>query len=414
MKKITYIPAVLPKKKYLRVAAYCRVSTSSKSQISSLEMQKKAYLQMIENEPEWIFAGLFYDIGSGLRRKGRVGLDNMLKKAAKGKIDYIITKSISRVSRDTLELLKIIRFLKERGINMHFETEKLDSIREDKEFEITLRAMLAQDESRNTSENIQWGYQRRFEKGDVFTKYKSFMGYRCVNGEMVIVPEQAETVRKIFDLYLQGLTFGQIKSYLESMEILTITGKRQWDTTTIQKMLKNEKYKGDSLLQKTVTEGFMTGKKVKNVGQRNQYYVSGSHLAIVSEEIFDRVQVEMKKRARVVSKEDGTVEGAGSKYNGKYLLGNLLVCGDCGASYRRRTERGKVVWRCATRIEKGKGACEGSPTINEEWLRDRLAEIVCNGIYDESVARDQVEKIEVFDEYLVVWKKNGSELMLCF
>lgn len=124
------------------------------------------------------------------------------------------------------------------------------------------------------------------------------------------------------------MTFGQIKAYLESMDILTVTGKKQWDTTTIQKMLKNEKYKGDSRLQKTVTEDFMTGKKVKNIGQRNQYYVTGSHPAIVSEEVFDKAQVEMKKRARVVSKEDGTVEVASSKYSGKYLLGNLLVCED--------------------------------------------------------------------------------------
>lgn len=136
MKKVIYIPAVLPKKKYLRVAVYCRVSTSSKSQLLSLEMQKKAYLQMIENKPEWRFAGLFYDIGSGLRRKEIIGLNEMLRKARKGKIDYIITKSISRVSRDTLELLKIIRFLRERGINMHFETENLDSIKEDKEVDV--------------------------------------------------------------------------------------------------------------------------------------------------------------------------------------------------------------------------------------------------------------------------------------
>lgn len=412
MKKVRYIPAVLPKKKCLRVAAYCRVSTSKKSQLCSLEMQKQAYMRMIENEPEWNFAGLFCDIGSGLRRTGRAGLNELLKKVRQGKIDYIITKSISRVSRDTVELLTIIRFLRERGINMHFETENLDSIRENQEFEITLRAMLAQDESRNTSENILWGFQRKFENGSTFKKYKNFMGYSCVNGEMVIVPEQAETVRKIFDLYLQGLTFGQIKMYLESMDILTVTGKENWDATTIQKMLKNEKYKGDSRLQKTVTEDFMTGRKVKNVGQRTQYYVPGTHPAIVSEEIFDRVQEEMKKRARIVSREDGIVETASSKYNGKYLLGNLLVCGNCGASYRRRRERGKVVWRCATRIEKGKDACAGSPTINEEWLNGRLAEIVCGGIYEESMVRDRVENIRIFENVMIIGSKGGENLKL--
>lgn len=236
------------------------------------------------------------------------------------------------------------------------------------------------------------------------------MGYCCVDGEMAIVPEQAELVRKIFDLYLQGLTFGQIKSYLESMDILTVTGNKQWDTTTIQKMLKNEKYKGDSRLQKTVTEDFLTGKRVKNIGQRNQYYVTGSHSGIVSEEIFDKVQEEMKRRARVVSKADGTVEAASSKYNGKYLLGNLLVCGDCGASYRRRTERGKVVWRCATRMEKGKGACDGSPTINEEWLRGRLAALICEGTYDESLVKIKVDRIEVYDRYVLVKGYDGANI----
>ena len=200
------------------------MSFQQSNQLRSLEVQIRTYAKMIRNHPNWIFAGVFFDIESGLRRSGRNGLEKMLRKAGEGKID-IITKSISRVSRDTLEVLKIIRFLRERGINMHFENENLDSIEANKEFEITLRGMLAQDESRNTSENIQWGFQRKFEKGDIFKKYKNFMGYTCVDGEIVIVPEQAEVVRKIFNLYLQGLTFEQIKSYLESQGIKTVTGK---------------------------------------------------------------------------------------------------------------------------------------------------------------------------------------------
>ncbi|KJR44915.1 Recombinase [Desulfosporosinus sp. I2] len=180
MKNVRIIPAIPKENKKLRVAAYCRVSTSGPEQLRSLEIQISAYTEMIRSHPNWLYAGVFFDIESGLRRSGRTGLDKMLRKAEKGKIDYIITKSISRVSRDTLEILKMIRFLRERGINMHFENEKLDSIEVDKEFEITLRSMLAQDESRNTSENIQWGFQRKFEKGDMFTTYKNFMGYDCV------------------------------------------------------------------------------------------------------------------------------------------------------------------------------------------------------------------------------------------
>jgi len=408
MKNVRIIPAIPKENKKLRVAAYCRVSTSGPEQLRSLEIQIKTYTKMIRSHPNWIFAGVFHDIESGLRRSGRNGLDKMLKKAANGNIDYIITKSISRVSRDTLEVLKIIRFLRERGINMHFENENMDSINADKEFEITLRGMLAQDESRNTSENIQWGFQRKFEKGDTFTKYKNFMGYTCVDGEIVIVPEQAEVVRKIFDLYLQGLTFGQIKSYLGSQAIKTVSGKEHWDTTTIQKMLKNEKYKGDTLLQKTFTEDFMTGKKSKNIGQRNRYYVRGSHPAIVSAEMFDKVQEEMTKRARLIRNEDGTVESSTSKYNGKYLLGNLLVCGNCGASYRRRTERGKVVWRCATRIEKGKEACPNSPTVDEEWIKKVLSKLICeDNVYNENIIKNNVDRVQIFNMYITMYCKNG-------
>lgn len=287
MKIVRIIPPIPKKNKKLRVAAYCRVSTSGSEQLRSLEIQISAHKKMIKSHPNWIFAGVYYDIESGLRRSGRKSLDELLRKAAIGKIDCIITKSISRVSRDTLEILKIVRFLRERGINMHFENEKLDSIEVDKEFEITLRGMLAQGESQNISENIQWGIQRKFEKGEVLKKYKNFMGYTCINDEIVIVPEQAEVVRKIFGLYLQGLLFGQIKSYLESQGIKTVTGKEIWDAKTIQNMLKNEKYKGDTMLQKTFTEDFITGKKSKNIGQRNKYYVKDSHTAIVSAEVFD-------------------------------------------------------------------------------------------------------------------------------
>lgn len=415
MKNIRIIQAIPKENKKLKVATYCRVSTFGPAQMRSLELQIKTYKKMIRSHPNWIFAGVFFDVESGLRRSSRTGLDKMLKKAAKGKIDYIIIKSISRLSRDTLEVLKIIRFLRERGINMHFENENLDSAKMDSEFEITLRGMLAQDESRNTSENIQWGFRHKFEKGDIFTKYKNFMGYTCIDGEIVIVSEQAEVVRKIFDLYLQGLTFGQIKSYLESQEIETVTGKGHWDTTTIQKMLKNEKYKGDTLLQKTYTEDFMTGRKVKNVGQRSRYYVKDSHPAIISAEVFDKVQEEMARRARLIHTENGTVESSASKYNGKYLLGNLLICGDCGASYRRRTERGKVVWRCATRIEKGKDACANSPTLDEEWIKKVLGETVCeNGAYDESVIRDKVDIIQIFNSYSIICYKNEEQAKIFF
>lgn len=175
------------------------------------------------------------------------------------------------------------------------------------------------------------------------------MGSKRDNDEWTVVPEEANIIRKIYQLYLEGSTLQQIKEYLEEHQIKTATEKEIWATAVIQKILKNEKYKGDSLRQKTYTEDFITGKKSKNAGQKGCYYVTNSHPAIISNEIFDKVQEEISKRARLVHKEDGTVESSTSKYNGKYLLGNLLVCGYCGASYQRRIERGKVVWRCVQR-----------------------------------------------------------------
>ena len=413
MKKVIFIPAKLPEYKKLKVAAYCRVSTLNKVQKDSLQWQIEYYTNMISENPDWIFAGVFYDVGkSGLRIKGRTGLDKMLKKASRGKMDYILVKSISRLSRDTVDVLKIIRDLRERGINMHFENENLDSIKLENELEITLRSMLAQEESKNTSENIQWGFQRKFEKGYIFTKYKNFMGYTCVDGEMAIVPEEAKVVKKIFELYLKGLSFGQIKAYLESMDIKTVTGNKHWDTTTIQKMLQNEKYKGDTRLQKTYMEDFMTGKKAKNTGQRHSYYVSNSHQAIVSAEIFDKVQEEMARRARVVYKEDGTVESKGKRYNSKYLLGNILECGYCGSSYRRRTERGKVVWRCGTRMESGRDMCVDSTTLKTDWIKEILGDVVCGGnIYDEEIVRDKVDRILMFDDHIIIFKMDGSQII---
>lgn len=412
MKKIIFIPAKSPEYKKVKVAAYCRISTLSRIQRESLEWQIAHYTNWISENPDWIFAGVFYDVGkSGLRKKGRSGLKEMLEKSYKGQIDYILVKSISRLSRDILELLKIIRDLRERGINVYFETENLDSIKLENELEITLRSILAQEESKNTSENIKWGIRRKFERGEIFTKYKNFMGYTCVDGEMVIVPEEAEIVSKIFELYLKGLSFGQIKMHLESMDIKTATGNDHWDPSTIQKMLKNEKYKGDSRLQKTYVEDVMTGKKINNIGQVASYYVKNSHPAIVSEEIFDKVQEEMVRRSRIVYKEDGTVEKTGKRYTSKYLLGNILGCGYCGAAYRRRTERGKVVWRCGTRMEKGRDMCCDSPTLDEESIREILARNVCeDGIYDEGIVRDQVDRTLVYNGHIDIFFKNGDEI----
>lgn len=416
MKKITFIPAKnsLKNSGKLKVAAYCRVSTEREIQKSSIDTQIKYYTELIQMNTEWDFIGVFYDYESGLRKEKRNGLDAMLKKAYHGEVDYIITKSISRLSRNVLDTLTIIRSLKAKGINIYFEKENLNSFESEKEIDIAFNGVLAQEESRNLSENVQWEYKRKFERGDDFVG-KMPMGYKRDNDEWIVVPEESEIIRKIYQLYLEGSTLQQIKEYLEKHKIKTATEKKTWATAVIQKILKNEKYKGDSLLQKTYTEDFITGKKGKNDGQRERYYITNSHPAIITAETFDKVQEEMVNRARLVRKEDGTVESSTSKYNGKYLLGNLLVCGDCGASYRRRTERGKVVWRCATRIEKGKDICPHSLTLDEKWVQNVLGEKICkNGVYDEEVVRNKVNRVFVFSKNLEICCKDESMFSVKF
>ena len=230
---------------------------------------------------------------------------------------------------------------------------------------------------------------------------------------MVIVPEQAEVVKMIFDFYLTGYTFAQIKAELEKRNIKTATGKSQWDTTTIQKMLKNEKYKGDSLFQKIFTEDYLNGIRKKNEGQRPKYYVKDSHPAIISPEIFDRVQEEMFLRVRLVLDEKGEKSNIGNRYSSKYLFSNLLVCGNCGAGFRRRTERGKIVWRCGTRMEKGKMVCGCSPTLQDEKMKRILAVAVCGGVYDENIVKNKVKRVDVYEKQIIICFAEENEYKVC-
>lgn len=345
MKKIRKIDVIQqnPRNKKLRVAAYCRVSTKYESQKTSIELQKEYYTKLIENNPDWENAGVFVDYGSRCRTKGRPSFCEMIHKAMKGEIDYIITKSISRFSGNTVDMLKIIRNLEEKKVTVCFEKENLTSTDEKAEMMITLYTALAQDEVRNMSENIKWGFTQRFMNGETLNNYKNFYGFYVENGELKINEEQAAVVRNIFNWYLEGESLWQIKLQLEKDGIRTASGGKVWYDTVILGMLCNEKYAGDSMLQKTYTEDFLTGKRAKNVGQRERYYISNSHEGIVSKEIFEKVQREMESRKRVVWNEEGSTT-VRKKYNAQNVLGNVLVCGECGASFRRRTQREKVVY----------------------------------------------------------------------
>lgn len=391
MKKVRKIE--VPKKdnvKKLRVVAYCRVSTKYESQRSSIELQKSHYENFIQEYPDWIFAGVFVDYGSRGRIAKRTEFQKMIQQALNGEIDCIITKSISRFSGNTVDMLQTIRALKEKGVTVWFEKENIRSTDNNIELIITIHTMLAQEEIRNMSENIQWGFKRRFEQGITLNNYKYFYGYDVIDGELIINEQQAEVVRDIYDWYLQGMSLGQIKGKLEENHIKTASGKEVWSKSVIQEMLCNEKYMGDCMLQKYFIEDYLSGKKAKNIGQRHRYYVHDSHQGIISKEKFLEVACEMTRRKSVTVDADGQMVKKNRKYNSQNVLGNILECKECGATYRRRTERGKVVYRCATRIEKGREACIESPTIGEE-----MGKRICGGEYDENVIRKKVDRVLV-------------------
>ncbi len=396
MKKVRKIE--VPEKdnvKKLRVAAYCRVSTKYESQKSSIELQKRHYENYIQEQPNWLFVGVYVDYGSRGRIEKRTEFQKMIQKALNGEIDCIITKSISRFSGNTVDMLQTIRALKEKGVTIWFEKENIRSTDKNIELVITIHTMLAQEEIRNMSENIQWGFKRRFEQGIPLNNYKYFYGYDVIDGELIINEQQAEVVRNIYDWYLQGMSLGQIKDKLEENHIKTASGKEVWSKSVIQEMLCNEKYMGDCMLQKYFTENYLLGKKAKNVGQRDRYYVHDSHEGIISKEKFLEVACEMNRRKGITVDADGKTVKKNRKYNPLNALGNILECEACGATYRRRTERGRVVYRCATRIEKGRDACKESPTMEEEWIKMELGNSVYGGEYDEKVVRKTVDKVLV-------------------
>ena len=377
-KKISVIPAnplydrrTDASKVRLRVAAYCRVSTEQEEQEGSYQAQVEYYTNKINDNPLWINAGIYADDGkSGTNTKKRDDFRAMIKDALDGKIDIILTKSIARFARNTVDTLSIVRKLKEKNIAVIFEKENLNTLDATSEIVLTILSSMAQDESRNISENVKWGIARRYEKGIVLVNHKRFMGYtKNENGELVVDSEEAKTVRLIFRMYLEGSSLQEIADELYERGIKTATGNDVWQSSVIERMLKNEKYMGDALLQKTYTTDFMTKTRVKNAGIVPQYYVEGNHEAIIPKPIFFLVQEELFRRAGLNKAAVARKKNRKSKYSSQYALTGVLLCGDCGQEYRRvtwaRNGKKKIVWRCSNRLQNGTEKCGASPTIEE-------------------------------------------------
>ena len=306
--------------KQLRVAAYCRVSTDSDEQLESYEAQLAYYTDAIAKNPQWRFAGIYADEGiTGTMATKRPRFLKMIQDCEKGKIDYILTKSVARFARNTVDSLKYVRQLKAMGIGVYFEEQALDSLKADNEMFLGLYSVMAQAESENISANVRWGIQQRMKSGTYAFRY-NILGYRKgENGEPEIVPDEADVVRTIFAMYLDGCSLDQIKEYLEEKRICTKKGKSVWSKQIIQGILCNERFAGDMLLQKTYTENCINKKVKKNRGEMAKYLIVNNHPAIISKDMFKMVQAEIARRSSKRKTSDRGITELG-KYSGKFAL----------------------------------------------------------------------------------------------
>ena len=360
----------------LRVAAYCRVSTELEQQQSSYDIQIEYYTRHIMQNPNWIFAGVFADDGrSATNTFRRDDFNQLMDQCLKGKVDMVITKSISRFARNTVDCISWVRKLKEKNVAVYFEKENLNTLDDSTEMILTILSSQAQEESRAISTNVKWGYARKFEKGES-TRQRSYGFRKTPTGEMCIVEEEAAVIRNMARWFLDGDSLERIKHRLEEAGIETTTGKKTWSTGTIYNILINEKIMGDVLLQKTFTSDYLTKRRVKNSGQQKQYYVKNRHEAIIPKTVYYKIQEEIARRSSL--KKAGTRKGktAQGVYSSKYALTGIMVCNECGAHYRRTTwaKNGKkvIVWRCINRLEHGTKQCHESPTLKEEVIQEAI------------------------------------------
>ena len=386
-----------------RVAAYCRVSTDKEQQEHSFETQKEMYTEMIMMKPNWQMAGIYADEGiTGTIAKKRPDFMRMIEDCRKGKIDLIITKSVSRFSRNNLDCLLYVRELKEMGIPIIFEKEGINTLQVSSELLITLFSGLSQAESESISMNVKIGKRQSLKNGNVPFSYKSFLGYsKGADGKPEIDEEQAVIIRRIFAEYLAGKSLLDIAKGLTADEIPTARGKTNWSSARVQSILTNEKYKGDALLQKTYIVDCISKKSKKNNGELPMYYVENNHPAIIERAVFDRVQEEISRRnSKKKVKQVGTKTELG-KYSGKYALSEILYCGNCGTPYRRCTwsknGKKKIVWRCISRLDYGKKYCKDSPSIEESILHNAIAEAITQKAHMENTDVDRIcRHIEIY------------------
>ena len=377
--KIEANPALTSRKdeyRRMRVAAYCRVSTDEEDQLNSLDTQVKYYTGKIAENPNWTMVGIYADEGiTGTRTDKREKFLKLMRDCEKGKVDLILTKSTTRFARNTVDSLTWIRKLRAMGIGVYFEEQNLDSLKAENETLLGFFSVMAQSESESISANVKWGIQKRMKNGTYSLRFKMLGLRKGDDGNPYIVADEAEVVRALFRMILDGASLGQLKDFLESNNIKTPEGKDVWSISVIRYMLSNEKYVGDVLYQKTFRTDCISKKAKVNRGEVTRYLISNNHPAIIDRDTFNLVQAELARRNNKRKKLDSAVTEQG-KYSAKYALTELLVCGSCGGSFRRtsKSAKGKTTyyWRCVSRIEHGKTYCKDSAGIEEQMLHEAI------------------------------------------
>ena len=371
MAKVTTIPATISRftatpineKKKRRTAAYARVSTDSEEQLTSYSAQVDYYTNYIKSRDDWEFVSVYTDEGiTGTNTKHREGFKRMVADALAGKIDLIVTKSVSRFARNTVDSLTTVRQLKEKGVEIYFEKENIWTLDSKGELLITIMSSLAQEESRSISENCTWGQRKRFADGKVTVPFKRFLGYdRGPDGNLVLNKDEAVIIRRIYSMFLQGMTPHGIAARLTADSIKSPGGKDKWNAGAVRSILTNEKYKGDALLQKSYTVDFLTKKKKVNEGEIPQYYVEGNHEAIIQPEVFELVQQEMERR-----------KTSGGRHSGVHLFSGRIRCGQCGEWYGSKvwhsnSKYRRVIWQCNHKYD-GEEKCS-TPHLTEDEIK---------------------------------------------
>jgi len=394
--KIEPLPKEAPRKK--RVAAYTRVSDGKDAMLHSLAAQISYYSDLIQKNQEWEFVSVFADEALTGTKDTRPEFQRMMSECRAGHIDMVITKAISRLARNTVTILESVRALKELNIDVYFEEQNIHSLSGDGELMLTILSSYAQEESRSCSENCRWHIRKQFAEGR--PTGGNMLGYKQVNGVFTIIPEEAELVRQIYDDYLSGMGFTAIEKKLRSQGV-------KFTKSAISKLLRNEKYQGDMLLQKTFTLDHISKKKMINKGQMPQFFVQDSHEPIISREIFVKVQAEIKRRAEHFH--------AKPKPPKTYPFTGMIRCGICGANYRRKiTAAGskyeKPVWICGTFNTYGKAECD-SQQIPEAILEAKVSEALGHNVFDEVFLKYLIKEIRVpVHNRLVFVYHSGSEV----